>query len=79
MTVPHLGTVSVQAKSFPDKRVSKKKEKKKEFHSYHFSRLTVLQKGKRNKKKRKKSYRSAPRDRINKTLKHLQGYTYISQ
>ena len=29
MTVPHLGTVSVQAKSFPDKRVSKKKRKKK--------------------------------------------------
>ena len=29
MTVPHLGAVSVQAKPFPDKRVSKKKKEKK--------------------------------------------------
>lgn len=61
MTVPHLGAVSVQAKTFPYKRVSKKKKKKKkEFHSYHFSRLTVLQKGIRKKKKRKKKLPLCP-------------------
>ena len=33
MTVPHLGAVSVQAKPFPDKRVSKKKKRKKKKNS----------------------------------------------